>query len=93
MEPLLLTFLFSTFLALMVQMNRLDSKLKRLDHRLSLILQHLNLDSGVEMQLSERVQTLARDPNRKIEAIKVHRQETGAGLKESKQAIEAFLNS
>lgn len=43
--------------------------------------------------LSDRVKELARDPARKIEAIKVYREETGAGLAEAKEAVEAFTAS
>ena len=43
--------------------------------------------------LSERVKELARDPSRKIEAIKVYREETGTGLKDAKDAVEAFIDS
>jgi ribosomal protein L7/L12 len=42
--------------------------------------------------LSDRVKQLAGDPARKIEAIKAYREETGAGLPEAKEAVEAFLN-
>jgi hypothetical protein len=41
--------------------------------------------------LSEKVKSLARDPNRKIEAIKVYREETGAGLAEAKEAVEDYV--
>lgn len=43
--------------------------------------------------LSDRVKHLAIDPAKKIEAIKVYREETGAGLAEAKEAVEAFINS
>jgi len=43
--------------------------------------------------LSARVQQLASDPSRKIEAIKAYREETGAGLAEAKEAVEAFTTS
>ncbi|HVS40576.1 MAG TPA: ribosomal protein L7/L12 [Gemmataceae bacterium] len=43
--------------------------------------------------LSDRVKQLAGDPARKIEAIKVYREETGAGLAEAKNAVESFLSS
>jgi ribosomal protein L7/L12 len=42
--------------------------------------------------LSERVKLLAGDPAKKIEAIKVYRDETGAGLAEAKEAVEEFIN-
>ncbi|MBI1918362.1 MAG: ankyrin repeat domain-containing protein [Planctomycetes bacterium] len=43
--------------------------------------------------LSDRVKEIARDRYRKIEAIKVYREETGAGLAEAKEAVEAYINS
>ena len=42
--------------------------------------------------LSERAKQLASDPARKIEAIKVYREETGASLAEAKEAVEAYTN-
>lgn len=43
--------------------------------------------------LSERCKEAARDPARKIEAIKIYREETGLGLREAKAAVEAFIAS
>lgn len=43
--------------------------------------------------LSDRVKELARDPTRKIEAIKLYREETGEGLAEAKEAVEAYVRS
>ena len=40
---------------------------------------------------SDRVKEIARDPARKIEAIKVYREETGASLADAKAAVEAFI--
>ena len=36
---------------------------------------------------------MALDPDRKIEAIKLYRQETNASLKDAKEAVEEFLKS
>lgn len=66
--------------------------LARVDRKLNLLLKHLNITFD-ESALSDRVKELARDPARKIEAIKAYREETGAGLAEAKQAIEAFIDS
>jgi ribosomal protein L7/L12 len=41
--------------------------------------------------LSQQVKDIARDPHRKIAAIKAYREETGLGLREAKDAVEAFL--
>jgi ribosomal protein L7/L12 len=39
------------------------------------------------------VQELARHPRRKIQAIKLHREQTGVGLREAKEAVESFIES
>jgi hypothetical protein len=64
----------------------------RADRKLNLILKQMNIPFD-EFALSDRVKELARDPNRKIESIKVYREETGAGLAEAKRAVEAFVHS
>jgi ribosomal protein L7/L12 len=43
--------------------------------------------------LSDEVRRLARDPGNKILAIKLHREQTGLGLKEAKDAVEAYMAS
>ena len=43
--------------------------------------------------LSDRVKQLAGDPAKKIQAIKVYREETGAGLAEAKEAVESFISN
>jgi ribosomal protein L7/L12 len=43
--------------------------------------------------LSDRVKEAANDPDRKIEAIKLFREETGAGLAEAKMAVEQYIRS
>ncbi len=65
----------------------------RVDRKLNLILEQMNISFDESAGLSDRVKELARDPNRKIEAIKAHRDETGAGLAEAKNAVEAFIHS
>ncbi|MCP4784068.1 MAG: hypothetical protein GY903_21190 [Fuerstiella sp.] len=56
------------------------------------VIQHLNVDIPevfAKYGLSTTVAELA-DEGKKIEAIKVHRTETGVGLKDAKDAIEAY---
>lgn len=66
--------------------------LRRIDRKLDVIIQALEIElpETVVSGLSPEVCRLA-DGNQKIEAIKLHRQQTGAGLKESKDAIEGYL--
>ena len=65
----------------------LERRAGRVEQKVDAILKHL----GIEWkdQVSERVKELAR-AGKKIEAIKMYREETGAGLKEAKDAVEAF---
>lgn len=57
------------------------------------IAKQLGVDVLKPSELSERVKDLARDPSRKIEAIKAFREETGAGLAEAKTAVEVYIRS
>lgn len=62
--------------------------------RMAKIEQGIDPDQPVPTQpLSDRVKHLACDPTKKIEAIKVYREETGASLAKAKQAVEAFANN
>ncbi|MDG2130994.1 MAG: ribosomal protein L7/L12 [Fuerstiella sp.] len=66
--------------------------LSRLDRKVDVLIQHLDVDipeALAKYGLSTTVAELA-DEGKKIEAIKVHRKETGVGLKEAKDAIEAY---
>ncbi len=61
--------------------------------RMAMIERGLNPDTLIPfLPLSSRVKELASDPTKKIEAIKAHREETGASLAEAKQAVDAFTD-
>jgi Ribosomal protein L7/L12 C-terminal domain len=62
-------------------------RLKRLERKVDLILSHLGLDpnQGVSPQVMELVKA-----GQKIQAIKVYREQTGAGLKEAKDYVESL---
>jgi hypothetical protein len=68
-------------------------RFRRLEAKLDLILNHLGLEyqPPAPGELSEDVMALADDPTNKIAAIKLHREETGLGLKEAKDAVEAYI--
>jgi hypothetical protein len=70
------------------------ARLRRLEAKADLILKHLGLeytDPATPGGLSEEVKALADDPAKKIAAIKLHREQTGLGLKEAKDAVEAYI--
>lgn len=70
------------------------ARLRRLEWKLDIIIRHLGIeypDPRTAGGLSSEVQKLADEEN-KIQAIKVHREQTGLGLKEAKDAVEAYMN-
>ena len=70
-------------------------RLSQIDAKLDMILNHLGieyLDPSSANSLSQEVRSLA-DAGRKIEAIKAHRLQTRTGLREAKQAIDAYIEA
>jgi hypothetical protein len=68
---------------------RRQINLRRLERKLDLLLQH----NGITLPtpLSPEAQLLAKDPSKKIAAIKLHRrQNPGLGLAEAKADVEEF---
>jgi hypothetical protein len=71
-------------------------RLRRLESKVDLILQHMGLefhDPATPAGLSEEVKALLNDPTQKINAIALHRRQTGVGLKAAKEAVEAYIES
>lgn len=64
-----------------------SQRLKRIERKVDLLLRHLQLDSdqGVDPKVLELMQA-----GRKIEAIKLYREQTGVGLKEAKDYVEGL---
>ena len=76
-----------------IDLGRLERRLKSVEQKLDALLKHEGIEppppppSG----LSPEVEQLARDPSKKIAAIKLHRKENpGVGLAEAKAKIEEF---
>jgi hypothetical protein len=72
------------------------AQLRRVEAKLDRILDHLGLeycDPASPAALSPEVKQLADESRSRIEAIKLHRRQTGAGLREAKQAVDAYLAS
>ena len=71
-----------------------QARLNRLEKKLDLLLKHFQIEgtSLVDSEgLSDEVRQLA-DAGKKIEAIKLHREQTGLGLKEAKDAVDVYLD-
>ncbi|MCX5055609.1 ribosomal protein L7/L12 [Streptomyces sp. NBC_00201] len=67
------------------RISRQDKRVARVEHKLDLILDHLGLREREPW--ADEVDALLRD-GKKIAAIKVYREATGAGLKEAKEAVD-----
>ena len=67
--------------------NNSGWRLTRLERRVELILKHLALDP--DKDVNPQVLELMKTGN-KIQAIKLHREQTGAGLMEAKDYVESL---
>lgn len=68
------------------KVDRVERRLKFMERRQELILTHLGIEDPTSPDLRE-IDALLRE-GKKIQAIKVYRDLTGAGLKEAKEAVE-----
>ncbi|HEY2786214.1 MAG TPA: ribosomal protein L7/L12 [Fimbriiglobus sp.] len=72
---------------------QLLSKVGQLQRQMNLILKQLGIDPTKTPEISDRVKEIATDPSRKIEAIKLVRDETGVGLAEAKRIVEGITQN
>jgi ribosomal protein L7/L12 len=95
MEPIYWLFALLAILQLISLIVTMQNQTTRLERKIDAILRELGIQvqGGKPGELSDRVKELASDPGRKIEAIKVHREESGAGLKDAKDAVESWMAS
>jgi hypothetical protein len=90
-SPVIMLFIL---IVALVSWNNTNARLQNIERKLNALFRHLGVDMTLGwLPLSDRVKQLAADPARKIEAIKVYREETGAGLAEAKEAVESFIDS
>ena len=77
-----------TVMGVQSRVSQADRRVARVERKLDLILDHLGLREH-DPRMDEVVALLRDD--RKIQAIKVYREITGAGLKEAKDAVEQLI--
>jgi ribosomal protein L7/L12 len=85
--------ILATVLSAALEVGKIRRDVARLDRKVNLLLKQMNVSYEAAFELSDRVKELARDPARKIAAIKAYREETGAGLYDTKEAVEAWISS
>ncbi|GAG75843.1 unnamed protein product [marine sediment metagenome] len=73
------------------EIRELQKHVKKLERKVAFLLDHLQLNYQEESSpgITQEIVDLVR-MGRKIEAIKLYREETGAGLKEAKEAIDTI---
>jgi ribosomal protein L7/L12 len=92
-EPIVYGLIFLCVLLLAYQIVSVRFTLNRVEQKLNRVMAALKVDPAEPVPLSDRVKEAARDPARKIEAIRLLREETGLGLAEAKAAVEAYTNT
>lgn len=64
----------------------LERRLRQLEGKVDLLLAHAGIEEPKDARMAEIDQLLTQ--GKKIQAIKVHREVTGSGLAEAKEAVE-----
>ncbi|MEV0370723.1 ribosomal protein L7/L12 [Streptomyces sp. NPDC050636] len=64
----------------------LDRRIQRLEHKVDLLLANLGVEEPEDSGMAEIDELLLQ--GKKIQAIKLHRELTGSGLVEAKEAVE-----
>jgi ribosomal protein L7/L12 len=84
-----ITLLIIIAIALDVALFRyINRRLQRIETKLTAILNHLGVEQDIFLEPSEKVKDLAEVPHSKIDAVRVYRKQTGAGLKEAVAVVE-----
>ncbi len=73
----------------MENFEELQKRVERLEKLMELVLPRLRIDPNIALSGSDLITSLLMRGN-KIEAIKAYREQTGYGLKEAKDAIDAM---
>jgi hypothetical protein len=71
--------------------TRTERRLRDLEVRFEKLLLHVGFVADPNPPITDEVKVLARTPGAKIAAIKAYRQQTGAGLREAKEAMERLM--
>jgi ribosomal protein L7/L12 len=79
-----------------VHSARQKTHLRRIERKLDALLKQQGVPPPAPVvagEVSDEVQQIALDPARRIEAIKLHREQTGCGLAEAKRDVEQFIKN
>jgi hypothetical protein len=92
MDPLIqLAIVFLAVLLVVYQIVVIRFSVARIERKLAHVAAFLHIDTSKSPPPSERVRDLARQPGRKLDAVRAYSGDTGLGVVESAAAIEAYL--
>jgi ribosomal protein L7/L12 len=94
MDPLLqYVIVFLVAVLVCYQVVAVRFAVARIERKVAHVAAFLRIDTSKPPPPSERVRDLARQPGRKIEAIRAYSADTGLGVVEAAAALEAHLAS
>jgi len=91
--PVMAVFIAWQWLSLSRSDERLQKRVLDLEIRLHKLQDHIGFVADSNPPITDDVKVLARTPGSKIAAIRLYRQQTGAGLKEARDAVERMERS
>ncbi len=68
----------------------LDRRLRSIERNVAALLRHFDIDPTAVAPPSDQVKRLAADPARKIEAMRLYRQETGVDVRAAKAMVDTL---
>jgi ribosomal protein L7/L12 len=71
-------------------LRQLGQRLQEQERLIRLLLDHAGVDPLRTIEPSAQVRSLARDPERYIEAIRAYRMQSGAGLREARAVVDSL---
>ncbi|WP_461534995.1 hypothetical protein [Spongorhabdus nitratireducens] len=90
MEETITLALFALLPITLIELTNVRRKLQRTESKLNLLLQRHGLDHHEETVIPEEVEQ-ALQAGRKIRAIRLYRQHTGASLREAHEIVTTFV--
>jgi ribosomal protein L7/L12 len=91
--PVIALLIVWQWLSLIRSNERLQKRVLALEIRFHKLQDHVGFVADPNPPITDEVRVLARMPGSKIAAIKLYREQTGAGLREAKEAVERMERS
>lgn len=91
MDYAIVGFLCGVSIVLMMNVSNQKDQIKILNNKLNKIINHLGIEDEELNKINDELNKLIIE-GQKVKAVKLYRMTTGAGLKESKEYIDALAD-